>query len=109
MPGGEFLPAVRTILSEIENKSAGAGGVTTKIRVARCFAEERADSPAVLEVEVNQGDVPSADEILSFASIHGDFACIPDRIFHRVEIILPPGSRLEILKDALSPDRIPRA
>ncbi len=50
---------------------------------------------------MNQGDVPSADEILSFASMHGDFVCISDRIFHRFEIILPPESRLEILKDAL--------
>jgi hypothetical protein len=50
---------------------------------------------------VNQGDVPSADEILSFASVHGDFVCISDRIFHRFEVILPLESRLEILKDAL--------
>ncbi len=50
---------------------------------------------------MNQGDVPSADEILSFASIHGDFVCISDRIFHRFEVILPPESRLEVLKDAL--------
>jgi len=50
---------------------------------------------------VDQGDVPSADEILSFASIHGDFACISDRIFRRFEIILPLESRLEVLKDAL--------
>ncbi len=33
--------------------------------------------------------------------MHGDFVCISDRIFHRFEIILPPESRLEILKDAL--------
>ncbi|MCM2466106.1 hypothetical protein [Methanoculleus oceani] len=50
---------------------------------------------------MNQGDVPSADEILTFASIHGDFVCISDRIFHRFEIVLPPESRLEVLKDAL--------
>jgi len=50
---------------------------------------------------VSQGDVPAADEILSFASMHGDFVCISDRIFRRFEIILPPESRLEILKDAL--------
>jgi hypothetical protein len=50
---------------------------------------------------VNQGDVPSADEILSFASMHGEFVCVSDRIFRRFEIILPPESRLEILKDAL--------
>lgn len=50
---------------------------------------------------MNQGDILAADEILSFASVHGDFACTPDRIFHRFEVILPPGSRLEILKDAL--------
>lgn len=50
---------------------------------------------------MSQGDVPSADEILSFASMHGDFVCISDRIFRRFEIILPPESRLEILKDAL--------
>lgn len=36
-----------------------------------------------------------------FASMHGDFVCVSDRIFHRFEIILPPESRLEILKDAL--------
>jgi hypothetical protein len=77
------------------------GGVATKIRVARCFAEESADTPAVLEVEVDQGAVPSADEILTFASIHGDFVCISDRIFRRFEIVLPPESRLEVLKDAL--------
>lgn len=50
---------------------------------------------------MDQGDVPSADEILTFASIHGDFVCISDRIFRRFEIILPPESRLEVLKDAL--------
>ena len=50
---------------------------------------------------MSQGDVPSADEILTFASIHGDFVCISDRIFRRFEIILPPESRLEVLKDAL--------
>ncbi|WP_332449137.1 hypothetical protein [Methanoculleus sp.] len=50
---------------------------------------------------MSQGDVPSADEILSFASVHGDFVCIPDRIFHRFEIILPLESRLEVFKDAL--------
>ncbi|MDD3856473.1 MAG: hypothetical protein PHP43_00305 [Methanoculleus sp.] len=50
---------------------------------------------------MSQGDVPSADEILSFASMHGDFVCISDRIFRRFEILLPPESRLEILKDAL--------
>ncbi|KAF5036986.1 hypothetical protein DSECCO2_569410 [anaerobic digester metagenome] len=33
--------------------------------------------------------------------MHGDFVCISDRIFRRFEIILPPESRLEILKDAL--------
>ena len=77
------------------------GGVATKIRVARCFGEESADTPAVLEVEVEQADVPSADEILSFASMHGNFVCISDRIFRRFEVILPPESRLEILKDAL--------
>ena len=82
--------------------SAGTGGgVATKIRVARCFGEESADTPAVLEVEVEQADVPSADEILSFASMHGNFVCISDRIFRRFEVILPPDSRLEILKDAL--------
>ncbi len=79
----------------------GTGGVATKIRVARCFAEESADTPAVIEVEVEQGDVPSADEILTFASLHGNFACISDRIFRRFEVILPPESRLEVLKDAL--------
>ncbi len=57
--------------------------------------------PAVLEVEVDQADVPSADEILSFASIHGNFVCISDRIFRRFEIVLPPESRLDLLKDAL--------
>lgn len=36
-----------------------------------------------------------------FASMHGDFVCISDRIFHRFEVVLPPESRLEILKDAL--------
>ena len=55
----------------------------------------------MLEVEVEQADVPSADEILSFASMHGNFVCISDRIFRRFEVILPPDSRLEILKDAL--------
>jgi len=50
---------------------------------------------------VDQADVPAADEILSFASLHGDFVCIADRIFRRFEIVLPPESRLEILKDAL--------
>ena len=62
---------------------------------------ESDDKTAFLEIEVNQGDVPSADEILSFASIHGDFACVSDRIFHRFEVTLHPESRLEILKDAL--------
>lgn len=33
--------------------------------------------------------------------MHGDFVSISDRIFHRFEIVLPPDSRLEILKDAL--------
>ncbi|MDV2482637.1 hypothetical protein F8E02_11605 [Methanoculleus sp. Wushi-C6] len=97
--------AITTILSAVENTSAETGGAATKIRVTRCFGEESVDtpavSPAVLEVEVNQGDVPSADEILMFASMHGDFVCVSDRIFHRFEIILPPESRLEILKDAL--------
>jgi len=32
---------------------------------------------------------------------HGDFVCISDRIFRLFEIVLPPESRLEILKDAL--------
>ncbi|PKL62009.1 MAG: hypothetical protein CVV31_08085 [Methanomicrobiales archaeon HGW-Methanomicrobiales-2] len=50
---------------------------------------------------MSQGDVPSADEILTFASIHGEFTCISDRIFRRFEIILPLESRLEVLKDAL--------
>ncbi len=50
---------------------------------------------------MDQGAVPSADEILTFASIHGDFVCISDRIFRRFEIVLPPESRLEVLKDAL--------
>ncbi len=50
---------------------------------------------------MDQGDVPAADEILTFASIHGDFVCISDRIFRRFEIVLPPESRLEVLKDAL--------
>ncbi|WP_054847785.1 hypothetical protein [Methanoculleus chikugoensis] len=77
------------------------GGVATKIRIARCFAEESVDTPAVLEVEVDQADVPSADEILTFASVHGNFVCISDRIFRRFEILLPLESRLEILKDAL--------
>ena len=80
---------------------AGTGGIATKIRVVRCFFEESADTPAVLEVEVEQADVPSADEILSFAALHGNFVCISDRIFRRFEIILPPDSRLELLKDAL--------
>ena len=77
------------------------GGVATKIRVVRCFFEESADTPAVLEVEVEQADVPSADEILSFAALHGNFISISERIFRRFEIILPPDSRLELLKDAL--------
>ena len=88
-------------MSTAENNPTGTGGVATKIKVTRCFGEGNADTPAVLEVVVNQGDVPSADEILSFASIHGDFVCIPDRIFHQFEVILPPESRLEFLKDAL--------
>jgi len=50
---------------------------------------------------VNQGDVPSTDEILSFASLHGNFISISERIFRRFEVILPPESRLEVLKDAL--------
>ncbi|HOI14266.1 hypothetical protein SZ63_08810 [Methanoculleus sediminis] len=50
---------------------------------------------------MEQADVPAADEILSFASVHGNFVCISDRIFRRFEIVLPPDSRLEILKDAL--------
>ncbi|WP_214041292.1 hypothetical protein [Methanoculleus sp.] len=94
----------KTILFSRENirpEHHSNGGVATKIRVARCFAEESADTPAVLEVEVDQGAVPSADEILTFASIHGDFVCISDRIFRRFEIVLPPESRLEVLKDAL--------
>ncbi|MCT8338222.1 hypothetical protein FKB36_12165 [Methanoculleus sp. Afa-1] len=77
------------------------GGVATKIRVVRCFGEESADTPAVIEVEVEQAGVPSADEILTFASLHGNFVCISDRIFRRFEVILPPESRLEVLKDAL--------
>lgn|GEM_PF-699051 len=92
---------IKTILSSRENIRPEPEGIATKIRVARCFAEESADTPAVLEVEVDQADVPAADEILSFASIHGNFVCIPDRIFRRFEIVLPPESRLEILKDAL--------
>ena len=63
--------------------------------------EKSTDTSAVLEVEVDQTDVPSADEILTFASIHGNFACISDRIFRRFEIVLPPDSRLDVLKDAL--------
>ncbi len=55
----------------------------------------------MLEVEVEQADVPSADEILSFAALHGNFISISERIFRRFEIILPPDSRLELLKDAL--------
>jgi len=98
-------PAITTISSTAENIPAGTGGPTTNIRVIHCFSTEDTAapgvSPAVLEVGVNQGDILAADEILSFASIHGDFACIPDRIFHRFEVILPPESRLEILKDAL--------
>ncbi|MEG3055189.1 MAG: hypothetical protein ACOX8D_04910 [Methanoculleus sp.] len=50
---------------------------------------------------VDQEDVLAADEFLSFASIHGNFVCIPNRIFHRFEVILPPESRLEVLRDAL--------
>ncbi|WP_292366424.1 MULTISPECIES: hypothetical protein [unclassified Methanoculleus] len=91
----------KTILFSRENIRPEPEGVATKIRVARCFAEESADTPAVLEVEVDQADVPAADEILTFASLHGEFVCISDRIFRRFEIILPPESRLEILKDAL--------
>jgi len=89
------------IILHREQSSRTGGGVVTKIRVARCFAEESTDTPAVLEVAVDQADVPSADEILSFASVHGNFVCISDRIFRRFEIVLPPDSRLEILKDAL--------
>ena len=103
-PGG-CPPPITTISSTAENIPPGTGGPTTNIRVIHCFStEDTANpgvSPAVLEVGVDQGDILAADEILSFASIHGDFACIPDRIFHRFEVILPPGSRLEILKDAL--------
>ncbi|WP_292517523.1 hypothetical protein [Methanoculleus sp.] len=33
--------------------------------------------------------------------MHGNFVCVSDRIFRRFEILLPPESRLEILKDAL--------
>jgi len=95
------LPRHKTISFPRENIGRNRGGVATKIRVARCFAEESADTPAVLEVEVDQADVPSADEILTFASVHGNFICISDRIFRRFEIVLPPDSRLEILKDAL--------
>jgi hypothetical protein len=50
---------------------------------------------------VDQGDILAADEFLSFASIHGNFVCIPDRIFRRFEVILHPESRLEVLRDAL--------
>jgi len=90
----------------VENSSTETGGrAATKIRVIRCFEEvdatRPAASPALLEIEVDQADVPSADEILMFASIHGDFICISDRIFRRFEIILQTESRLEILKDAL--------
>lgn len=98
LPSQLYYPVERLIQPEPEESA-------TKIRITRCFTEERADtpavSPAVLEVEVNQGDVPSADEILSFASVHGDFVCISDRIFRRFEVILTPESRLEVLKDAL--------
>jgi len=98
-------PAITTISSTAENIPAGTGGPTTNIRVIHSFSTEDTAapgvSPAVLEVGVNQGDILAADEILSFASIHGDFACVPDRIFHRFEVILPPESRFEILKDAL--------
>ncbi|KDE55931.1 hypothetical protein [Methanoculleus sp. MH98A] len=94
-------PRHKTILFPRENIRPEPEGIATKIRVARCFAEESADTPAVLEIEVEQADVPAADEILSFASVHGNFACIPDRIFRRFEVVLPPDSRLEFLKDAL--------
>ena len=59
------------------------------------------DAPAVVEIEMEQADVPSAEEILTFASIHGNFVSIADRIFRRFEIIIPLDSRLDILKDAL--------
>ncbi|WP_292409367.1 MULTISPECIES: hypothetical protein [unclassified Methanoculleus] len=55
----------------------------------------------VLEIAVDQEIVLSADEILSFASVHGDFICVSDRISHRFEVTLSPESRLEVLKDAL--------
>jgi hypothetical protein len=54
-----------------------------------------------VEIEMEQADVPSAEEILTFASIHGNFVSIADRIFRRFEIIIPLDSRLDILKDAL--------
>jgi len=99
--GGEDLPfpGIKLYHSPGRISAQTGGGAATKIRVSRCFGEESADT--VLEVEVDQADVPAADEILSFASVHGNFVCIPDRIFRRFEIVLPPDSRLEILKDAL--------
>jgi hypothetical protein len=96
---------ITTISSPAENIPARTGGATTNIKIIQCFSTEDTAtlgaSPAVLEIAVNQGDILAADEILSFASIHGDFVCIPDHIFRRFEVILPVESRLEILKDAL--------
>ncbi len=93
------------MVSPAEKISSWTGGSTTNIRVIRCFSIEGtappAVSPAVVEITVGQGDVLAADEFLSFASAHGNFVCIPDRIFRRFEVVLPPESRLEILRDAL--------
>lgn len=98
-------PSIITISPPAENIPPDTGGAPTNIKIVRCFAQEDTASPgispAVLEVGVDQGNVLAADEILSFASIHGDFVCVPDRIFHRFEVVLPPESRLEVLKDAL--------
>jgi hypothetical protein len=54
-----------------------------------------------MEIRVEQADVLAVDEILAFASIHGNFVCISDRILHQFEVIVEQQTRLEILKDAL--------
>ncbi|KUG20585.1 MAG: hypothetical protein KO206_00975 [Methanomicrobiaceae archaeon] len=81
------------------------GGVGTKIRILQNFSKKAANppdiTPAALEITVEKTDVLAVDEILTFASLHGNFVCISDRILHQFQIIIDRQTRLEILKDAL--------
>jgi hypothetical protein len=81
------------------------GGVTTDIRILRHFSkggDDRSEiEPATLEIRVGQEEILAVDEILTFASVHGNFVCISDRILHQFEVVLDRHSRLEVLQDAL--------